>query len=263
MVQSKRSLPSQVLLSHVGVIGVISVISVISVVGIVRVVRVIGVIGVGRWESIFGNGEVDGIIERTMLSDGDNDWLMVGSSVYRRESVYTRWKTIGNVGSEHATVGSGVETFEECEHAWVGGCGLLQGCDFLDHDVRVALNLTLRVEYLRGGKVVLLSVNEESGLHVLDVHLNGELSFGLEDAKVEWKLEFGGGHVVDGRDKAHGGGITRSAGNLLPIGEGQIGEQTEVDEVVGRSQGSNLASDWDILAVIGKAWGDDTGVKPQ
>jgi hypothetical protein len=133
---------------------------------------------------------------------------MVGRRIDRRESVYTRRKTCRDVGGKLATDGSGVEPFEECEHAWVGGLGLLERCDFLDHDMRVTLNLSLSVEYLGSGEVVLLSVDEESGLHVLDVHLNGEWSVGLKGAQVGWVHKFGRGHVVDGRDKTDGCGIT-------------------------------------------------------
>jgi hypothetical protein len=34
------------------------------------------------------------------------------------------------------------------------------------------------------------------------------LRVGLNDVKVLWELEFGGGHVVVGRNKTHWGGIT-------------------------------------------------------
>jgi len=143
-----------------------------------------------------------------MLSNRDNEGLMVSGGIDGCESVYTNGKTRRNRGGKLATGSSGIETLEECEHLWVGGLGLLQRCNFLDYDVRVTLNLTFSVENLRSSKVVLLSVNEKSSLHVLDVHLNSERCVGLNGAKVGWKHEFGRGHVVDRRNKPYGSGVT-------------------------------------------------------
>lgn len=82
------------------------------------------------------------------------------------------------------------------------------------------MNLSLVVQCLRSGEIVGLGVNEETGLHLLDGHLDGEGFTSLDSAKILWEDELGGRHVVDGRNNTDGVGITRPSRDLLSVRDG-------------------------------------------
>ena len=122
----------------------------------------------------------------------------------------------------------------------------------------MTLDLATAVQLLGSGKVVGLGIGEVASLHVLDVHHDLERGVRLDSGKVRGVDEFGGGHVVDRGNGADWGGIARAGLDLLSIGDREVGDgQAEVDEVVGRSQGPDLAIGRDVLAVIGETLGND------
>ena len=99
----------------------------------------------------------------------------------------------------------------------------------------MADDLSLAVELLWRGKVVLLSVDKVTGLQVLDRHGDGERLIGGDGVTVFGVLELGGWHVARGGDGADGCGVARTGGDLLAVGDGQVGNgETKVDEVVRR-----------------------------
>ena len=75
-------------------------------------------------------------------------------------------------------------------------------------DMRMSLNLALRVNKLGSSKVILSSVDKEAGLHVPDSHLDGESSVGLDGSKVRGVYELRRGHIVLGRNDTHRGRVT-------------------------------------------------------
>lgn len=96
----------------------------------------------------------------------------------------------------------------------------------------VTLDLPLTVQLLGSGEVVSLGVGEESSLHVLDVHLDGEGGIGPDRTKVLRELELGRRHVVDRGDSTNGSRVAGPSGDLFSIGNGSVDGQAEVDEVV-------------------------------
>lgn len=92
--------------------------------------------------------------------------------------------------------------------------------------------MPLAVQLLGSSEVVSLGVGEESSLHVLDVHPDGEGGVGPERSKVLRELELGRWHVVDRGDGTDGSRVAGSGGDLLSIGNGSVDGQAEVDEVV-------------------------------
>lgn len=56
--------------------------------------------------------------------------------------------------------------------------------------MRMALNLPFVVELLRSSEVIFLGINEESSLHVLDLHLDCECCVGFNSTKVKREGEF-------------------------------------------------------------------------
>lgn len=108
--------------------------------------------------------EIDGIIERTVLSNTDESGLVVRSRVDRRhlrrsregisllvsgfnllvlESrreylVHTRRKPTSDIGAENTVVGGFVESLEEGEVLRVGHRSRVELINLLDDDVRVA-----------------------------------------------------------------------------------------------------------------------------
>ena len=125
-----------------------------------------------------------------MLSDGDQDGLMVSSGVDRSETVEALRETVGNVGGQDTILGRIVQTLEESKDVGVRGGRLLEAGDLLDNDVRMALNVSSAIDLLRSREVVLLGVDEVTGLKVGDSHTDGEGGVGLNGAKVGGELEF-------------------------------------------------------------------------
>ena len=62
-------------------------------------------------------------------------------------------------------------------------------------------------------------------------------------------------------DDTHWGGVAGSRGDLLAVGDGELGGQAEVDEVVCRGQRSNLTSLLLSLTVLSEARSDNGGVE--
>ena len=110
-------------------------------------------------------------------------------------------------------------------------------------------------------KVVGLSVDEDTGLHVVDGHGNveggvggkGSVTVGRED-------ELGGGHGVEVGDLANGAGVARTLLELLSVGDLTL-SKTEVDEVVGGGQRLGLTISRSLLASESEALGNDGGVE--
>ena len=71
------------------------------------------------------------------------------------------------------------------------------------------------------GKVVLVCVYEETGRHVLNCHLHGEVRVRFDGAQVRREDELGGRHIIDGWDQTHGGWVTRATSDLLAVRDGQ------------------------------------------
>lgn len=131
-----------------------------------------------------------------MLSDGNENRLMVRCTVDRRQLIGASRKTIGHVGCE-LTVGSGrIQTLEESEFLGICRSCLVDGVQEFNNDMRVPLNLALGIEELRCGEVVLLCVHEEPSLHPPDGHLDLELGVLLDRVSILGEDELGGGHVI-------------------------------------------------------------------
>lgn len=78
---------------------------------------------------------VDLIVKRTVLSNSDEDGLMVRSSVDGGEAVGASRETVGDVSSENTVLSSVVKTLEEGEDGGVSGGGLRGTAEQLDDDV--------------------------------------------------------------------------------------------------------------------------------
>lgn len=137
------------------------------------------------------DSEINRIIERAMLSDGGDNRLMVRRCIDGRELIKACGKTVGDISSEFTAHSGGIQALEESELFGIGGRGLVERSELLDNDVRVTLDLTLCVELLGCGKVVLLRVDEETGLHVLDLHLHREWRISFQSPKVLGEGELG------------------------------------------------------------------------
>jgi len=141
--------------------------------------------------AISRDSEINGIVEGTMLSDGGDNRLMVRRCIDGRELIKACGKTVGDISSEFTARGGGIQALEESKLFRIGGSGLVERGELLDDDVRVTLDLTLCVELLGCGKVVLLRVDEETGLHVLDLHCDREWRIGFHSPKVLGEGELG------------------------------------------------------------------------
>ena len=107
------------------------------------------------------DGEVDDVVEETVLCLGDENRLVVSRSVDAAETVDTSRETGGDLNVEVALrVRRGVDTLEECELRVVEGSSLGHALELLNDEVRVTDDLVLRVELLRCRVVVRLGVDE-------------------------------------------------------------------------------------------------------
>jgi len=59
------------------------------------------------------------VIERTVLSNGDENRLMIRARVDAAHSVETSIQAVCDFGGQDAILGRRVETFEECEILWI------------------------------------------------------------------------------------------------------------------------------------------------
>lgn len=213
-------------------------------------------------EDVSEKTHVDLVIEGPVLSNGHEDRLMVGSAVDGGETVGARGKTRRDGRGELTVDGGGVQALEEGEHIGVGGGGVVEPVDGLHNDVRVTNDLVGRVQHLGSSEVVLLGVDEVASLHVGDVHDDVEGLRGGDGAEVRGVDELGGGHGGDGGDDTHGRRVAGPGLDLETVGEGELGNgRAEVDEVVGRGEGRNLAGFLDGLAVLQESGGDNRGVE--
>ncbi len=193
------------------------------------------------------------VIESTVLSNSDESRLVVGSGVNRRKTIGTSRETLGNIGSQNTTLSSSVKTLEVDKLGGVGRSGLRERLDGVDSNVRVADDITRAIHLLRSSEIVGVRVHEVTRLEVLDLHRNGERSVGLNDLAVHWVRELGGWHLRLSGDNTHGCGVARARGDLLAVGDRELGGQAEVDEVVGRGQRGDLTSLCLSLSVLSEA----------
>ena len=138
------------------------------------------------------DGEVDDVVEETVLCLGDENRLVVSRSVDAAETVDTSRETGCDLDVEVALrVRRGVDTLEECELGVVEGSSLRHALELLNNEVGMANDVVLRVQLLRRRVVVRLSVDKVAvsgvsdklsrtkdyylpSLEVLDGHCDGE-----------------------------------------------------------------------------------------
>lgn len=102
-------------------------------------------------------------------------------------------------------------------------------------------NDALFVELLRGSVIVLVSVDKGTRRKIADSHFNLEVLIRLDGGTIRGTDELGRGHIFGGRNDTHRCGIARPTGNLIAIGKRRARNgQTEVDKIVGGSQGRGL-----------------------
>jgi hypothetical protein len=121
---------------------------------------------------------------------------MVCSSVDRAESVGASGKTSSYISCENTSLSGIVQSLEESKFSRVGWGSLVKSLQSLDDNMRMADDLTLSVQLLRSCEVVLLGVDEGTGLHVIDSHANGKRGVGCDGVTILGVRELGGWHIV-------------------------------------------------------------------
>jgi len=198
-----------------------------------------------------------------VLRDGDQDGLVVRRGVDTGHAVHTS-REAGSDGRGQDTVdGRCVDTLEEREFRRVAGGGLRERVELLDDDVRVSRDVTARIDSLGSSEVVQVGVHEVARVQVANRHSDVERRVRLDRAKVLRERELRARHVGRRRNHAHWRGVARAAGDLRAVREGLVDRQAEVDEVVRRGRGGDLASRGIFLAVLCEAGCDDGRVESQ
>jgi hypothetical protein len=210
------------------------------------------------------NGKVDTVIQGPMLSVGDDDGLMVSSSIDCAETMEARFDTlVDSHGHDSVVISSTVNTLEEFKVQGVKGFSDINRRYELYHNVSVSNDNFLPIELLGSSVVVALGIDEVTELHVFDLQLDGESLVGLEGrVGVLGENKLGRRGQIKADDTAHRGRIARSFDFLLTIGKGGVLGQAEIDEIVGGSEGADLAGVGVVaLTVLGQTWGDDCRVE--
>lgn len=206
-------------------------------------------------------GEVDTVIEGTMLSNGDNNRLMIGRRVDRAKTISTIGNTGSDINTEDTVHSSSVNTFEEGKHLGVCWSSLTKGCQLLNNEVRVADDKPI-LELLGCSKVTLICVDKVTSDEILNIHRNGKVGVSRDSVTVSGVREFGRGHVRNRRDSSDRCWVARTSQNLQTISDGKVSlGKTVVDEVVVRCKRSNLTSFCDILPVLHESSRDNSGVE--
>ena len=174
---------------------------------------------------------------------------MVSSSVDRRDLVCASWETSSHISGQDAVNSSSVQALEERKFRRVGGSILGERRERLDDYVRMANDLATRIQLLGCSKVVLFCIDKVTSLHALDGQGDRERCVCRNVPTVGRECEFSRWHVGRRWDKTHWCRVARSFGDLETIGDLEIRPgRTEVDEVVSRREGRNLAGFLDTLA---------------
>jgi hypothetical protein len=164
-----------------------------------------------------------------VLRDGDQSWLMVCSSIDRTHAVHSYGKPSGHICSQNAVVGGGIEALEKCKVLGIRDLCGFHSFDFLDNNMRMALEDTVLVGMGWSSKVVLLSIDEEASFQIVDAHLDSERGISTNGIKVLRVLELGRRHAILGNDGTHDRWVARALDDLFTIGEGSIDGGAEVD----------------------------------
>lgn len=168
-----------------------------------------------------------------MLSDWDQNGLVIGCGVDRGYLVCPSGQSGGDISRNNAIDGGRVQTLEERKLGRVCRRGLRERIERFDNDVGMAHNLPVIIQLLRCREVILLGVDKVSGLEVVDRQRDCESLVGGDGPKVLGGCEFGRGHVPLRGNAAHRSWVAGSSRNLLTVRYGLVRNSgTEVDEIV-------------------------------
>ena len=144
-----------------------------------------------------------------------------------------------------------VTDLEEGELLRIRRCYLVQGREELHDHMGVAENLASAVQRLGGGEVVGLGIDELTSCEIPNGHLDVEERVGGDGGTVLGVRDLARGHVVDVRNHTDGGRVAGAGLNLFAVGDRKVGyRQTEVDEIISRCQGSDLAFEYILFHVF-------------
>jgi len=126
-----------------------------------------------------------------------------------------------------------INTLEKGKFRRIGRRDLSEISEQFDNDVGMSDNETLRIHLLWRRKVVLLSVDKVTKFDVVCVQNNRESSIGLDGTKVLRECEFGAGHGGRCWYDTDWGIVARARGDLLSIGQREVGSvEAVIDKVV-------------------------------
>lgn len=197
-----------------------------------------------------------------MLCNSNKTWHVVRISVDRTDTINAIGETVRDRLGYDTVDCSTVNALEECENVGVLGSRRREGANVLDSEMGVADDGALGVNLLGSGVVVGLSVDEIAGVEVVDRHRDGESGVGLDVLTVHGRHKLGRWHVRSRSDDTHWCGVAGTSLDLLTIRDRQIGNgQAEIDEIVGRGEGGDLASNGRALAVVCETLCDNSRIE--
>lgn len=130
--------------------------------------------------------------KRSQIKDANDG---VGGKTYRAETIDSSGKAGSNINAQYSVLSWIVDSLEESEYGGIQRSGRGDGIELLHSDMAVTDDIA-SLELLRRTIVVGLGIHKVTGDHVLNVHLEDELSVSGECAKVLWEDDLRGGHVA-------------------------------------------------------------------
>jgi hypothetical protein len=204
------------------------------------------------------DGDVVAAIQNTMLRNTDKSRLPGDGPCGCNHAISASRKT-WNVGGQDTTLDLLIHDLEEGETLRVCGLCVVDTGDPVDDEIVVTLDVVgVEVDGLRIGEVV-VSIANEAKLHLVCFDLDLERGVGSNDLVI---LRFANDATRDigwWWKEALDDGAACTAGVVPSIDDRKTGVErpdASVDEVVDGCQRRNLAGDWGILTILGKAIGD-------
>jgi len=177
----------------VAVVAVVLVAVVFAVVLTVVLAVVLIVFAIVATLVVVNSGCINAIIEAAVLGDRNIGGLVISGCVHRAETVITGRKAVGQDGGKDTILILVVQALEELKQLRIRNILAVDIGEFLDSDVAVRLQDAV-INLLGSTKVVLLSIDKITRVHVFDRHLEGKRLIGREFATVDGERDLRSRH---------------------------------------------------------------------
>jgi len=148
-----------------------------------------------------------------MLRNSHHDWGVVSGRVHRAETIDSSGEAGSNIDGQFSVHSWIVDSLEESKYGGIQWGGRCEGINLLHGDMAVT-DYNSSVKLLRCTIVIGVGVHKVTGYHVLNVHLEYELSVSGKRAQVRWEGDLRRGHVAGGDDISNNNTVAAPSDHL-------------------------------------------------